>query len=252
MSYDSKKLHVTRDVFSPKSQTHRISLALTFHFIYLLSGALNIDSNLINHSLFRTYPKPPGINLHNIIGGSLPADDQNFDRRNQPSIALKRPRLPPSTQVQAIVVDSPSSTMTDTAQAVVGTSFAPKTLFPVSAGCTTENLYPVVDTTMLVHERAHAFQMNKTTLSLQALELRVMLDALGAQLNLSAFVEGMIEELLWFFQDSWFDISILQILSFHNNAGGQVNNTTTAANPAISRMGPSLIVVKPSSLYKCS
>jgi len=123
--------------------------------------------------------------------------------------------------------------MTDAAQAVVGTSFAPKTLVPVSVGRTTVNLYPVVDTTMQVHERAHAFQINKTALSSQAIELRVMLDALGAQLNLSASVEGMIEEWLRFFQDSWFDFSLLQILSFHNDAGGQVNDTTAAADPAI-------------------
>jgi hypothetical protein len=123
--------------------------------------------------------------------------------------------------------------MTDAAQAVGGTSFAPKTLVPVSVGRTTVNLYSVVDTTMLVHERAHTFQMNKTALLSQALKLRVILDALGAQLNLSATAEGMIKEWLRFFQDSWFNLSILQILSFHNNAGGQVNDTTTAADPAI-------------------
>jgi hypothetical protein len=78
--------------------------------------------------------------------------------------------------------------MLDAAQAVVGTSFAPKMLVPVLVGRTTMNLYPFIDTAMLVHERAHAFQINKTALSLQALELRVMLDALGAQLNLSACV----------------------------------------------------------------
>ncbi len=99
--------------------------------------------------------------------------------------------------------------MTDAAQTIAGTSFAPKTLVPVSVGCTTVNLYPVVDTTMLVHERAHAFQINKTALSLQALDIRVMLDALGAQLNLCASVKGMIEEWLFFFQDSWFDFSLL-------------------------------------------
>jgi hypothetical protein len=123
--------------------------------------------------------------------------------------------------------------MSDTAQAVVGMSFALKTLVPVSVGCMTVNLYPVVNTTMLVHKHAYVFQINKTALLLQALKLHVMLDALGAQLNLSACIKGMIEEWLWFFQDSWFDFSLLQILSFHNNAGGQVNNTMTAANPAI-------------------
>ena len=84
----------------------------------------------------------------------------------------------------------------------MGTSFAPKTLVPVLVGRTTVNLYPVVDTTMLVHKHAHAFQINKTALLLQALDLCVMLDALGAQLNFSASVEGMIREWLWFFQDN--------------------------------------------------
>ena len=64
--------------------------------------------------------------------------------------------------------------MSDAAQAVVGMSFAPKTLIPVSVGRTTVNLYPVVNTTMLVHERAHAFQINKTALSSQALELSII------------------------------------------------------------------------------
>ncbi len=97
--------------------------------------------------------------------------------------------------------------MTDAAQAVVGTTFAPKTLVPVLVGRTTMNLYPIVNTTMLVQKRANAFQINKNALLLQALNLRVMLDALGAQLNLSTSVKGMIEEWLWFFQDSWFDFS---------------------------------------------
>ncbi len=92
--------------------------------------------------------------------------------------------------------------MTDATQAVVGKSFAPKTLVPVSVGRTTVNFYPIINTTLLVHERAHASQINKTALSLQALDLRVMLDPLGAQLNFSASIEGMIKEWLWFFQDS--------------------------------------------------
>ena len=68
---------------------------------------------------------------------------------------------------------------------------------------------------------------------MQALKLRVMLDALGDQLNLSVSVEGMIKEWLWFFKDSWFNFSLLQILSFHNDAGGQVKDTIMAANLAI-------------------
>ena len=64
----------------------------------------------------------------------------------------------------------------------------------------TINLYPIVDRTMSVQERAHAFQINKTALLFLALDLHVMLDALGAQLDLSASVEGMIEEWLGCFR----------------------------------------------------
>jgi hypothetical protein len=89
------------------------------------------------------------------------------------------------------------------AQSVAGTLFAPQALVMGLDGCTTVNLYPVVDYTMMVHERAHAFQINKTALLSQALDLHVMLDTWGQQLNLSASVEGMIEECLHHVQDSW-------------------------------------------------
>ncbi len=105
--------------------------------------------------------------------------------------------------------------MTDTAPTTIGTPFAPEALVPVLVGCTTVNLYPIVDHTMMVHEHAYAFQINKTALTSQALNLRIMLDVLGAQLNLSTSVKGMFKE-RWFFQDSWFDFQLLQILSFHN------------------------------------
>jgi hypothetical protein len=95
------------------------------------------------------------------------------------------------------------------------------------------DLYPVIDHTMMVHEWAHAFQINKTTLSSQALDLRVMLDTLGQQLNLSASVKGMIEDWLRYFQDSWVDFHHLQLLSFHNNADKEVTDRCSAADPAI-------------------
>ena len=116
---------------------------------------------------------------------------------------------------------------------VAAGAFAPRALIPVSVGRFTINLYPVVDRTMSVQERAHAFQINKTALLSLALDLRVMLDALGAQLDLSASVEGMIKEWLRLFQDSWFDFNHLTILSFHSDTGAQVNDTTEDADPAV-------------------
>ena len=133
----------------------------------------------------------------------------------------------------------------DTTPTTIGTPFAPQVLVPVLIGCMTVNLYPIVNHTMVVHKRAHTFQINKTALASQALNLRIMLDELGVHLNLSASVKGMIEEWLQFFQDSWFTFQLLQILSFHNKTGGQVNNTTTPTNPAV------LLLVQDGPLDQC-
>ena len=46
-------------------------------------------------------------------------------------------------------------------------------------------------------------------------------------------VEGVINDWLWYFYDRWSDFSVLQILSFHNTRGDEVNDTTTAADPSI-------------------
>jgi hypothetical protein len=43
----------------------------------------------------------------------------------------------------------------------------------------------------------------------------------------------MQDDWLQFFHDSWCDFSRLAILSFHNNAGDQINDTMLAANTAI-------------------
>ncbi len=67
---------VSQEMFSARRvRLKNKSLALNFHFIHLLSGALNIDLNSFNRSLFRTYREPPGIDVPNIIGGSLRVDD---------------------------------------------------------------------------------------------------------------------------------------------------------------------------------
>jgi hypothetical protein len=114
-----------------------------------------------------------------------------------------------------------------------GTPFAPRALVPVAVGRTMVNLYAVIDPGMQVEERAHAYQINKTTLVSMPVNLRVRLDALGQQLNLAVTVDGVRDDWLQFFHDSWCDFGHLAILSFHNNTGDQINNTMTAANTAI-------------------
>ncbi len=120
----------------------------------------------------------------------------------------------------------------------MGTPFAPFLLVPVWVGPTTISLYPVINPLMQPHKRAHALQINKTALSAQNINLRLQLNALGMQLNLSAMVDGTINDWFCFFYDSWFDFSKLTILSFNNVKGNIVSNTTEAADPATAILLP--------------
>jgi len=92
----------------------------------------------------------------------------------------------------------------------------------------TVKLYPLVDSTMKPTERAHAFQINKTALTAPGIDRRVMLDTLGAQLNLSAIVDDVLGDWTRHFQCALCNFDNLTILSFHNDAGAQVNDTTAA------------------------
>ena len=111
-----------------------------------------------------------------------------------------------------------------------GGPFIPRTLMPVNVGHSTVNLYPIIDPSMATHERAHAYHINKTALSSQNIDLRVQLDALGHQLNLSATVEGVTNDWLRYFYDRWCDFQAVQILSFHNFKGDEVTDSTDAAD----------------------
>ena len=75
----------------------------------------------------------------------------------------------------------------------------------VFIGSYTVNLYPVVDETMEVHERAHEFHVNKVVLSLQTIPTQLQLDALGNQLNLAATFDRVIHDWIRHFQDSWYN-----------------------------------------------
>ncbi len=112
-----------------------------------------------------------------------------------------------------------------------GAPFAPRALVPVRIGSFTVMLYPVVESSMPPHERAHAFHFNKTALAANNIDLRLQLDALGTQLNLNATVDGIINDWYRFFYDNWFDFTKLTILSFHNQKGTIMSNTTDPAAP---------------------
>ena len=87
---------------------------------------------------------------------------------------------------------------------VAGSQYTLRSLVAVCIGSYTVNLYPVVDETMEVHERAHAFHVNKAALSLQTIPTQLQLDALGNQLNLVVMMDGVIHDWLRHYQD-WYN-----------------------------------------------
>ena len=77
---------------------------------------------------------------------------------------------------------------------VAGGQFTPRTLVAVRVSSYTVNLYPVVNETMEVHKRAHAYHVNKAALAAQTIPIQLQLDALGNQLNLAATMDGVMQE----------------------------------------------------------
>jgi hypothetical protein len=106
----------------------------------------------------------------------------------------------------------------------------PRPLESVQINKQTVNLYPVVDLTMKPPKYAHTFQINKTALATPSIDQSAMLDALGNQLNLSAIVDGVLSDWTCHICLNWCNFANLSILSFHDNVGNQVNNTTTENN----------------------
>jgi hypothetical protein len=135
----------------------------------------------------------------------------------------------PSTSLSLDIITMPDPPTASS----MGTPFAPRALVAVRVGPFTIMLYPVINQTMLPHERAHAFHYNKTTLATQNINFRLQLDALDTQLNLITTVDGTINDWFQFFFDNWFDFTKLTILSFHNAKGDIMTNTTDMADPSV-------------------
>ncbi len=111
--------------------------------------------------------------------------------------------------------------------------FVPRPLETVQVDKIIVKLYPVVGPAMKPPECVHAFQTNKATLAVPDVDCRMMLDTLGAQLNLSAIVDGVLSNWNHHFHRNWCNFANLTVISFHNDAGAQVNDTTTANNLAV-------------------
>ena len=70
--------------------------------------------------------------------------------------------------------------------------FTPLDLVDVPVGHMTVKLYRKITPAMPVHERVHAYQVNKAALKDLPTNLRLVIDAFGAQLNASSTVKGIL------------------------------------------------------------
>jgi hypothetical protein len=111
--------------------------------------------------------------------------------------------------------------------------FAPLNLVDVPVGRMTVKLYPTITPVMPVHECMHAFQVNKAALKDLPTDLRLVINAFGAQLNASLTVKGILSNWRRYFNKRWMDVAHLVIHSFHNAQGNPIDNTTSAGNPQV-------------------
>ncbi len=94
-------------------------------------------------------------------------------------------------------------------------------------------LHLKIGPTMQIWERANAYQINKTALTNLLTDLKLIINAFGAQLNASSTTEGIISNFKQYFYDRWMNFDNLTILSFHDSAGNVVNDTMTPTNPQV-------------------
>ncbi len=112
-------------------------------------------------------------------------------------------------------------------------AFVPCDLVSIQVGRLYASVYPKVEPTMPIHERAHAFQVIKSALKSLPLDMRLILEAIGTQLNCNAQVDGAMFDFCSMFDKSWYNFANLVIQSFHNSAGAVIQNTMIAGNPAV-------------------
>jgi hypothetical protein len=111
--------------------------------------------------------------------------------------------------------------------------FVPEQLVPVSVGCYQVNLYPKLHPTASVVVHAHAYQICKSALGALNIDICILFDALGLQLNCMATNDGLIYDFTQVYEEGWFNPANLQVLSFHDSAWAIINNTTITSNPTV-------------------
>jgi hypothetical protein len=83
--------------------------------------------------------------------------------------------------------------------------FVPHILVTVQPGCLLASVYPKIEPSMPVFERAHAFQVVKSALEPLPADTRLIFDAIGTQRNCSAIVNGLMFNWHSLFDSAWYD-----------------------------------------------
>ena len=125
--------------------------------------------------------------------------------------------------------------MTSNAASVAAMSFEPKKAVPVQVGKISLMLYPQIDASMPIWERAHAFHLNRSACAASNADQNTQLEALGSQLNLESIVDGSRADFQNHFSSNWMNMQHLRILSFHNIGGVIIPPATccTAGDPVV-------------------
>ncbi len=112
-------------------------------------------------------------------------------------------------------------------------SFVPCNLVQVRVGCLLVFVYPKIEPSMPVFERAHTFQVVKSALEPLPVHTCLILGAIGTQLNCSAAVNGLMFNWRSLFDSVWYAFPNLSIVTFHDSGGAEIKTTTIAGNAAI-------------------
>ncbi len=83
--------------------------------------------------------------------------------------------------------------------------FIPHKLVPVTVGCIVAKLYPLLQSTWPVHKHVHAFKINKASLKSLPVDITLILNIFGSQLNSSTTIKSLIQDWQDNFNNVWVD-----------------------------------------------
>ena len=111
--------------------------------------------------------------------------------------------------------------------------FIPQKPEIVSIGHTSLSLYRKVDETMSDPEKALAFQHNRTALAGADLDQRARMLTLADRMNLMLTAEAGLADWERKLPKNWSNFQYLKILSWHDEKGTRINNTTIPGDSSI-------------------